>query len=105
MADVGEQAAPMAAEVETPSDFLANLGKTLREKEEVDVGLADILAKHVLTAAPAVDAVAKAKDAILKLAVERANPPKVEVAGDAARTYAMGRCAAGPDARVNARKG
>ncbi len=80
MAEAGEQAAPTAAEVETPSDFLANLGKALREKQEVDVGLADILAKHLLTAAPAADAVAKAKDAILKLAGERANPPKTEVA-------------------------
>ncbi len=79
MADAEEQAVP-TAEMETPSDFLANLGKALREKKDVDVGLADILAKNLLTAAPAVDAVAKAKDAILKLAGERANPPKPEVA-------------------------
>lgn len=81
MADAGEQEAPMAAaEVETPTDFLANLGNALREKEDVDVGLADILAKYLLTAAPAVDAVSQAKDAILKLAGERANPPQPEVA-------------------------
>ena len=80
MAGAGEQEAPTAAEVETPTDFLANLGNALREKKDVDVGLADILAKHLLTAAPAVDAVAKAKDAILNLAGERANPPKLEVA-------------------------
>lgn len=80
MADAREQEAPTAAEVETPTDFLANLGNALREKKDVDVGLADILAKHLLTAAPAVDAVAKAKDAILNLAGERANPPKLEVA-------------------------
>lgn len=80
MADAGEQEAPTAAEVETPTDFLANLGNALREKKDVDVGLADILANHLLTAAPAVDAVAKAKDAILNLAGERANPPKLEVA-------------------------
>lgn len=79
MADAEEQAVP-TAEMETPADFLANLGKALREKKDVDVGLADILAKNLLTAAPAVDAVAKAKDAILKLAGERANPPKPEVA-------------------------
>jgi hypothetical protein len=80
MADAGTQQAPMAAEVETPTGFLVNLGKALCEKEDVDVGLADILAKHLLTAAPAADAVAKAKDAILKLAGKRANPPKPEVA-------------------------
>jgi hypothetical protein len=77
MVDAGEQKAPTAAEMETPADFLANLGNALRQKEDVDVGLADILAKHLLTAAPAVDAVAQAKDAILKLAGERANPPEV----------------------------
>ncbi|HYD07164.1 MAG TPA: hypothetical protein VEC60_15615 [Reyranella sp.] len=58
-----------------------NLGKALRERENIDTGLADILAKHLLTATPAVDALAKAKDAVLKLAVERADPPKPE-AGD-----------------------
>lgn len=80
MAETAEQDAPTAAEVETPADFLGNLGNALRKKEDVDVGLADILAKHLLTAAPADDAVAKAKAAILKLAGERANPPKPEVA-------------------------
>jgi hypothetical protein len=79
MAYAEEQAVP-TAEMEAPSDFLANLGKALREKKDVDVGLADILAKHLLTASPAVDAVEKAKDAILELAGERANPPKPEVA-------------------------
>ena len=79
--EAAEQQVPTAAEAASPADFLVNLGKELREKANVDVGLADILARHPLTAAPAVDAVAKAKDAILKLAVERANPPKPE-AGD-----------------------
>lgn len=76
-----EQEVATAAEATSPNNFLTNLGKELREKANVDVGLAEILARHLLTAAPAVDAVAKAKDAILKLAVERANPPKPE-AGD-----------------------
>jgi hypothetical protein len=80
MADAGEQEAPGAAEVETPADFLANLGNVLCGKENVDVGLADILAKHLLTALPTVDALTKAKDAILKLASERATAPKPEVA-------------------------
>jgi hypothetical protein len=80
--DAGEQEAPTEADLEAPADFLANLGNALHGKENVDVGLADILAKHLLTAAPAVDALARAKDAILKLAGERANPPKPEVAND-----------------------
>lgn len=67
-----------AAEATPPADFLLNLGKALREKENIDAGLADILAKHLLTATPAVDAVAKAKHAIVKLAVARADPPKPE---------------------------
>jgi len=79
LADAGEQEVPTAAEAESPADFLANLGNALREKENVDLGLADILAKYLLTGAPAGDAVAKAKDAILKLAGERANPPKPEM--------------------------
>jgi hypothetical protein len=79
MADAGEQKVPTAAEADSPADFLANLCNALREKESIDLGLTDILVKHLLTAAPAVDAVAKAKDAILKLAGERANPPKPDV--------------------------
>ncbi len=77
-----EQQMPAAAEATSPADFLANLGKALREKENVDTGLADILAQHLLTATPAIDAVAKAKDDIVKLAIARADPPKPEV-GDA----------------------
>jgi hypothetical protein len=79
MADIGEQKVPTAAEAESPADFLANLGNVLREKENIDLDLADILAKHLLTTARAVDAVAKAKDAILKLAGERASPPTPDV--------------------------
>ncbi len=80
MGSGGKQQMP-AAEAASPADFLVNLGKALREKKNVDTGLADILAKHLLTATPADDAVAKAKDAIVKLAVARADPPKPE-AGD-----------------------
>jgi len=76
MAETGEEEARTGSEAESPADFLANLGKALRAKENSDVGLADILAKHLLSAAPAADAVAKARDAILKLAAERANRPK-----------------------------
>jgi hypothetical protein len=81
MADQQEQEVLAVAAVETPADFLANLGKALRDKEDVDGGLVDILAKHLLTATPHVGAVAGAKDAILKLASERANPPKPELTG------------------------
>jgi len=80
MADVGGQEKPTAAEEEAFSDFFGNLRMKLRGKEGVDIGLADILAEHLLVAAPAVDAVAESKAAILKLASERASPPKPEVA-------------------------
>jgi hypothetical protein len=66
---------------ETPEAFLAGLGKRLSGKEGVDQGLAEILKTHLLTVAPAQDAVARAKAAILKLARERASPPKAEEAG------------------------
>jgi hypothetical protein len=61
---------------ESPATFLARLGKHLSDKQGVDVGLAEILSIHLLKAAPAQDAVAKAKAAILKLASERAHAPK-----------------------------
>jgi len=67
---------------ETPDEFLSTLGASLKGKEGVDAGLADILKTHILKVAPAQNAVAQAKDTILKLAHERANPPKVEMAND-----------------------
>lgn len=65
---------------ETPAAFLDALGDSLKGKEGFDVALADILKAHILKVAPAKNAVALAKDAILKLADERANPPTPEVA-------------------------
>ena len=65
---------------DTPDAFLKALGESLKGKEDVDVGLAEILKTHILKVAPAQNAVAQAKDAILKLAGERASPPKPEVA-------------------------
>ena len=61
---------------DTPDEFLRTLDESLRQREGVDVGLVDILKTHLLKAAPVQTAVAQAKDAILKLAAERANPPK-----------------------------
>lgn len=65
---------------DTPDGFLKALGESLTGKEGVDVGMADILKNHILKAAPAQNAVAQAKEAILKLAAERANPSQPEVA-------------------------
>lgn len=70
----------MEGEAESPEVFLTTLGESLTQREGVDADLADILKTHILKAAPAQNAVAQAKDAILKLAAERANPPKPEVA-------------------------
>lgn len=69
-----------AEPADSPEGFLTTLGESLKQREGVDVGLAEILKTHILKAAPAQNAVAQAKDAILKLAGERANPPKPEVA-------------------------
>lgn len=71
-----------AKTVDTPDVFLIALGESLKGKEGVDVGMADILKTHILKAAPSQNAVTQAKDAILKLASERANPPKPEAAND-----------------------
>ena len=68
-----------ATPTETPEQFLNALGDRLKKKEGADIGLIGILKAHVLKAAPAQNAVAQAKDAIVKLASERANPRKPEV--------------------------
>lgn len=65
---------------DTQEAFLDSLGDSLKRREDVDVALADILRTHILKVAPAQNAVALAKDAILKLAGERANPPEPEMA-------------------------
>ena len=69
-----------AKPLETPDAFLKALGDSLKAKEGVDAELAGILTTHILKAAPAQNAVAQAKDAIVKLAAERANPPEADVA-------------------------
>ena len=63
-----------AKPIESSEAFLDALGERLKGKEGVDAGLADILKTYLLKTAPAQNAVAQAKDAILKLAGERANP-------------------------------
>lgn len=70
------------AATETPAEFLAILGKKLREKEGVDEGLVDILCAHILKTSPSQDTVNQTKSAILTLAANRANPPKVEDSDD-----------------------
>lgn len=77
MADKTENAMGAAAKTETPAIFLTALGKLLRESQGFDVGLADVLAKHILIHEPAKDAVAQARDAIVKLADGRAAPKAV----------------------------
>jgi hypothetical protein len=69
-----------AEPADTPDVFLTALGESLKKKEGVDPGVAEILKTHILKVAPAQNAIAQAKDAILSLAGERASPPKPEVA-------------------------
>ena len=59
--------------------FFVDLGERLIASEGADAELANILISHLLKATIAQNAVAQAKDAILKLAVERAKPPALEV--------------------------
>jgi hypothetical protein len=65
--------------LETPDAFLAALGNSLKEKDGVDADLAAVLVANILKVAPAQNAVAQAKDAIVKLATARADSPKVGV--------------------------
>ena len=66
--------------LETPDTFLKNLGERLKAKDGiVDTDLAAILTTHILKADPAANAVAVAREAIVKLASGRANRPEVEV--------------------------
>ena len=64
---------------ETPEAFLSALGDSLKGEEGVDVELVDILKTHILKASPAQNAVAQARDAIVKLASARSSPLKSEV--------------------------
>ena len=53
-------------------DFFDDLGNRLKAEEGADVELVDILKTHVLRTSPDSDAVARAKNEIVKLAEERA---------------------------------
>jgi hypothetical protein len=65
-----DQSPPTAA-----SDFLTALAKKLEAEPDVDTGLATVLTTHVLIASQAVNSVQLAKDAIVKLAGDRAKSP------------------------------
>lgn len=68
--------------VETPDGFLTSLGERLKAAEGIDTDLVDVLTAYILKAAPPQNAVAVAKDAILKLAIGRANSSSATVAND-----------------------
>ncbi len=72
MTDNDELKKPATKETETHADFLTNLGNTLLERKGIDVSLAYILTKHLLTSTPSTQAVMNAKQAIQELASERA---------------------------------
>lgn len=63
---------------ETPDQFLDALGDNLKAKEGLDADLVDILTTYILKTTPAPNAVAQAKEAIQRLAIERGNISKVE---------------------------
>lgn len=60
---------------DTPAEFLATLGELLTAYPDVDSELAKIVASHILTATPSVDAVEQATKAIVDLAAARALRP------------------------------
>ena len=66
-----------AKPLETPDAFLRAMGDNLKVSEGVDTDLVSILTMHILKANPAQNAIAQAKEAIVRLADERANRPKV----------------------------
>ncbi|PND27612.1 hypothetical protein [Sinorhizobium sp. M4_45] len=56
----------------TPEEFLNRLGERLKQDPNADSALANILITHILKAAPTQDAVARAKAAVVQVAVDRA---------------------------------
>jgi hypothetical protein len=59
----------------TPATLLAQLGQALKTCQDVDTSLAEIVAEHILTAAPAEDCLEQAMTAITALAAARATHP------------------------------
>jgi hypothetical protein len=57
---------------ETPDAFLKAIAGKLATTPDIDIDLAKILAANILTVAPAADALARAKAAIVALAEKRA---------------------------------
>lgn len=66
----------MKDDEQVPAVFLAQLRQALKTHQGVDAGLAEIVAEHILTAAPAGDCVEQATTAITALAAARATRPK-----------------------------
>lgn len=64
---------------EDPDAFLSAVGQTLADQAGNDVQLAEILATWILRALPAEDGVARAKQAIVDLAVMRSSAAVTEV--------------------------
>ena len=74
----GQEVAPSAA----AGDFLGALAQKLQHQTDVDTDLAKVLTKHVLVVAQSANSVQLAKDAILKLASERAQPVTTKGSAD-----------------------
>ena len=61
----------------SPGAFLAQIGTDLQAARQADKDVAAVLAKHLLIAAPSDNAVALAKEALVRLAEQRAALPEV----------------------------
>ena len=66
----------MKNDEQVPAASLAQLRQALKARQGVDAGLAEIVAEHILTAAPAGDCLEQATTAITALAAARAARPK-----------------------------
>jgi len=64
--------------VESPSVFLSRLATNLKDSEEIDQDLTEILVETILSPSPGPDCVKKASNAIATLAGNRAHPGEGE---------------------------
>ncbi len=68
---------PNGSQLLSPGAFLAKIGTDLQAARQADQEVAAVLAKHVLIGTPSDNAVALAKEALVRLAEQRAALPEV----------------------------
>lgn len=71
----------MKNDEQTPVEFIDLLGQTLKDRNDVDAGLAEIVSTHILAANASEDCVDQAMRAIVRLAANRAIHDKESLGG------------------------